>query len=280
MQGPNTINACPRCAHDNSADVRLCTNCGLLLDGLCPACGSQNDHSSRFCGNCRHDFTVQAPDEPHQPVASDLRAEGRSFDVEFERRSSIPPGIDCPRCMHTNEPGAPYCENCGLIFAGVAGDPARPRRTIAGFAMGSLWQRLGGFVVDGIIIFAIFTVMSPITINESFGDVREGFETGQQSRRAAVLDSILSVGYETLLIGALATTIGKRAFGLSVIRADGRRVTFKRSFVRATTKAAMFGLFPLWLSLALIVANISMVAARADKRAIHDLIAGTAVVRT
>ena len=82
------------------------------------------------------------------------------------------------------------------------------------------------------------------------------------------------------LIGALATTIGKRAFGLSVVRTDGRRVTFKRSFVRATTKVAIFGLFPVWLSLGLIVANISMVAARPDKRAIHDLIAGTAVVRT
>lgn len=280
MQGPNTINACPRCAHDNSADVRLCASCGLLLDGLCPACGTQNDHSSRFCGNCRHDFTARTPDEPHQPIAGDLRDEGRASNAELKRTSSIPPGVDCPRCMHTNEPGALHCGNCGLLFASIPDKLRRPRRTIAGFAVGSLWQRLGGFIVDGVIIFAIFTVVSPITINESFSDIREGVETGQQSGRAAVLDSILSIGYETLLIGALATTIGKRAFGLSVVRTDGRRVTFKRSFVRATTKVAIFGLFPVWLSLGLIVANISMVAARPDKRAIHDLIAGTAVVRT
>ena len=279
MQGPNTINSCPRCAYDNSADVRLCANCGQLLDGLCPACGTENDHSSRFCGNCRYDFTAQTPDEPHQSVAGDLRNKDRSSDVEFERTSSIPPGIDCPRCMHTNELGTLYCGNCGLNFATIPSAMKRPRRQVAGFAVSSLWQRVGGVIVDGIIILAIFMVLSPITIDESFSDIRDSFESGA-SQRAVVLDSILSIAYETLLVGAVATTIGKRAFGLIVIRADGRRVTYRRAFVRAAVKTVSLGLIPGWLTAGLIIANIIMVASRPDKRAIHDLIAGTAVVRT
>jgi uncharacterized RDD family membrane protein YckC len=276
MQGPNTMNSCPRCAHDNSADVHLCGDCGLRLDGLCPACHTQNDHSARFCGNCRHDFAAN-PGERHQPSSGDLRDEHHSSPYA-ERTSSIPPGIDCPRCMHTNVPGALFCDNCGLIFANVQ-PRRRQSRTVAGFAVGKLWQRFGGFMIDGLIIFALLMVVAPITINESLSDIRGSIEEGTQSQRMTVLDSILTVTYETLLVAAITTTIGKRVFGLAVIRADGSKVTFKRALVRAGVKALTISLLPGVLPLILIFANVIMVAARSDKRAIHDLIAGTAVIQ-
>jgi uncharacterized RDD family membrane protein YckC len=181
--------------------------------------------------------------------------------------------------MHTNAPGALFCDNCGLIFANVQ-PRRRESRTIAGFAVGKLWQRFGGFMVDGLIIFALLLVVAPITINESLGDIRGNIEEGTQSQRMTILDSILTITYETLLVAGIATTVGKRAFGLAVIRADGSKVTLKRSLVRAAVKALTISLLPGFLPLALIFANVIMVAVRPDKRAIHDMIAGTAVIRT
>jgi uncharacterized RDD family membrane protein YckC len=89
----------------------------------------------------------------------------------------------------------------------------------------------------------------------------------------------LSVAYDTLLVGAIATTIGKRALGLRVIMADGSRVSYKRSLVRAVVKTVSLQFLPGWLTAAIIVANIAMVLVRPDRRSIHDMIAGTAVVR-
>jgi len=180
--------------------------------------------------------------------------------------------------MHTNAPGALFCDNCGLIFANVQ-PRRRQSRTVAGFAVGKLWQRFGGFMIDGLIIFALLMVVAPITINESLSDIRGSIEEGTQSQRMTVLDSILTVTYETLLVAAITTTIGKRVFGLAVIRADGSKVTFKRALVRAGVKALTISLLPGVLPLILIFANVIMVAARSDKRAIHDLIAGTAVIQ-
>ena len=75
--------------------------------------------------------------------------------------------------------------------------------------------------------------------------------------------------YSPVLIGIWSTTIGKRALGLYVVRSNGARCGFWRALGRQLAQilsAILFGI------------GYLMVAFREDKRALHDLIADTAVV--
>ena len=67
-----------------------------------------------------------------------------------------------------------------------------------------------------------------------------------------------------------STTIGKRIFGLYVLRPDGSKLGFGRAFARwlATN-----------LSLILLGIGFLMIAFRRDKRGLHDLICDTMVVK-
>lgn len=69
-------------------------------------------------------------------------------------------------------------------------------------------------------------------------------------------------------------TWGKQACQLHVLRNDGRRIGLGRALLRELVIKALLGLLVLpWLTSAL------MVAIRQDKRGLHDVIAGTRVVR-
>jgi uncharacterized RDD family membrane protein YckC len=85
-----------------------------------------------------------------------------------------------------------------------------------------------------------------------------------------VIDIALNTMYSAVLVSVWATTIGKRIFGLYVVRADGSKVGFGRALAR-------------WISYfasALILGiGFLMIAFRKDKRGLHDLICDTKVVR-
>lgn len=75
--------------------------------------------------------------------------------------------------------------------------------------------------------------------------------------------------YSPVLIGIWGTTIGKRALGLYVVRSNGARCGFWRALGRQLAQI---------LSGITLYIGYLMVAFREDKRALHDLIADTAVV--
>ena len=43
---------CPRCKHENPAEVKFCGECGAGLESVCPACGASNPPGNKFCGGC------------------------------------------------------------------------------------------------------------------------------------------------------------------------------------------------------------------------------------
>ena len=67
-----------------------------------------------------------------------------------------------------------------------------------------------------------------------------------------------------------ATTIGKRAVGLYVLRPDGSKLGPGRAFARYWAPI---------LSALILFIGFLMVAFREDKRALHDLICDTVVVK-
>jgi uncharacterized RDD family membrane protein YckC len=92
-----------------------------------------------------------------------------------------------------------------------------------------------------------------------------GLDTGSLNLVAIAV----AASYYILAVGLWGTTIGKRAFGLKVVNLEG----FKPSMGQAAGRY-----FAGVLSAVILLIGYLMVAFRADKRALHDLIAGTWVV--
>jgi class 3 adenylate cyclase/tetratricopeptide (TPR) repeat protein len=53
---------CPRCQHDNPADVTFCGECGARLESLCPACRAANPATNKFCHACGRPLTPASPE--------------------------------------------------------------------------------------------------------------------------------------------------------------------------------------------------------------------------
>jgi uncharacterized RDD family membrane protein YckC len=249
---------CPRCAYANDEGTRFCNNCGLQIDGLCPSCGTRNAAGPHFCGNCGHDFVAAPADIRSQELAPTQAAE--------RPPEQAPPTVACPRCHSLNEPRAVYCYNCGLPLGGEKGF-ARPHESgLPAFAMGApagFWVRLLALVIDVVILTGAAAVFLPVLFGESIGD-----ET--QSDGAFLFGNIVNTAYFTLLVGMWGATLGKRMLGMRIVRSDGRRVGIGRALGRELATI---------LSLILLLAGYLMVAFRSDKRALHDLIADTVVIR-
>lgn len=76
--------------------------------------------------------------------------------------------------------------------------------------------------------------------------------------------------YFTLFVGACGQTPGKMLLGLKIVDADGQAMTYGRAFLRSLC----------WiLSLLLFSVGFLMIALTRDKRGLHDLLAGTRVIR-
>ena len=127
------------------------------------------------------------------------------------------------------------------------------------------WSRLAAYLIDSLIVGAVFVLTAPRLLNIDLQQWLEQTTTG-----ADAYATVLQVAYFTLTVAIFATTVGKRALGMQVLRTDGGRPGLVRALVRALGQllsGLFFGL------------GFLLIALRADKRGLHDLIAGTVVVR-
>jgi uncharacterized RDD family membrane protein YckC len=92
---------------------------------------------------------------------------------------------------------------------------------------------------------------------------------------AALLMLFMYVGYAPVMLAANdGATWGKQACEQRVVIDDGRPIGFGRALLRELVVKGLMALLilPYWIS-------ALMVGVRRDKRGLHDLIAGTRVVR-
>jgi uncharacterized RDD family membrane protein YckC len=75
--------------------------------------------------------------------------------------------------------------------------------------------------------------------------------------------------YDVLLNGRYGATIGKMAVGARIVQADGSPIGYGRAALRWVGARVSDSLF---------FAGYLMIAMRPDKRALHDLLAGTKVI--
>ena len=124
---------------------------------------------------------------------------------------------------------------------------------------GGFWIRFGARMVDGILLLAVSVLLM----------VAGGFGKGGFFLR--LLGYPIAVAYETYFVGRYGATLGKMACGLRVVRSGGEKLSYGRAFGRYWSTL---------LSSMTFTIGYIMAAFDSQKRALHDRICDTRVIRT
>ncbi len=153
----------------------------------------------------------------------------------------------------------------------AAAMPAATAET-AGF-----WPRCAAYFLDLALLMAVFSIAWPFVAAHygwkaeiSFDELFPKSKLPEDESTTILLLSLLIRGlYEIPLNGRFGATLGKMMMGLRVVRADGSRLGYRVAFAR-------------WcgcrVSDLLLFSGYLLVLFRKDKRALHDVLAGTKVV--
>jgi len=188
--------------------------------------------------------------KPSKPVATAVCSQcGRSF----------------PEDQVVRFEGKPICGACKPMFVqrlkeGLSLDPAL---RYAGF-----WIRFGAKIIDGLIttiVSWVLTIPLALVTASAEGGISFGLMAVQQ-----LIGILIPVMYNTWFVGRFAATPGKMACGLRVVSAEGGQIGYGRALGRT---------FAEWLSAMILLVGYIMAAFDSEKRALHDRICSTRVVR-
>jgi len=170
----------------------------------------------------------------------------------------------------------PYAPPTASIDPPVAGDPHAD--------LASLWARLGGSLLDGLLM-GLTTVPAFLGMRTAdFTAVAEGTPdpfilyriTGTYGLVAAAL-MISVVVVQSLLIARRGQTLGKMVAKTRIVLVDGTPAPFAQAVLLRYWGTILLGYVPLvgqWL-----VMVDALFVFRSDRRCIHDLVAGTKVIK-
>ncbi|MGA3016202.1 MAG: RDD family protein [Bryobacteraceae bacterium] len=152
------------------------------------------------------------------------------------------------------------------------------------FRFGGFWIRFVASMLDGIILAVVAGIFSALLFPAfiSRGFTRSPNPTPDEALAMILpmmgmmgaiflLNMIVGCSYETFFIARLGATPGKMALGLKVVRPDGGPITVGRAAGRYFAKM-ISGMI---LMIGYIIAGFD-----SQKRALHDMICDTRVIRT
>jgi len=224
--------------------------------------------------------TAEIRVEPHVVATPETRPE-LSLETApaqaYAAAAAVPvanPTLYCTQC------GQPYpseemvrfgaatvCANCKDIYA----QRLRETGQVAGARVyGGFWIRFLAVIIDGIALwivnYAIQTatgtrITNPRDLGSVMGSIGLNF----------IVSVALSLFYEAFFLVQYGATPGKMVLRLKVITPDGGRISWGRAIGRYFAK---------WLSGITLGIGYIMAGFDSEKRALHDYIAGTRVIRT
>lgn len=259
----------------------------------CIRCGRQVQAEAAYCWNCG--ATIGTPPAgfipvPSGPAAEPSAAPGAGDVVLPAAVPGVPPGAGWHPFDPSNPPAAPDTVPAGAVAAdawappretAAAAPPAEwpaPGEVSAGMKAGGFWRRVFAWCIDAIVLnilnmpFALLWVSphyemlsSPDLTPEQLATLVGGYAL------AGTTGFLLSWAYQAgLECSVTQATLGKMALGVKVCDGQYRRVSFARASGRFLAK------IPSNLTLGV---GYLMAAFTARKRALHDMIAGTLVIR-
>ena len=207
--------------------------------------------------------------------------------------------IYCSRCGTQNSALAKFCANCGTPFSPEIQLPAtadaqeitpRPQSPawqppspapysppVPATRYGGFWIRLVAAIIDGILVNVVIWPIAMVTavlVGVAGGAVR------MPGAGVNMVNGIVWIGLSTcanwLYEAAMESsskqaTVGKMVLGLKVTDLEGRRISFLRATARHFAKI---------VSGMILLIGFIMAGFTERKQALHDMIAGTLVVRT
>ena len=127
-------------------------------------------------------------------------------------------------------------------------------------------MHLAASLVDSIILAFVLLALQAVFVDEAFFNGADE----DASNVVTTVTFVIDIAYFGTLVAIWQTTLGKRLFGLYIVRPDGSRVGFGRAVARY---------FASLLSAAIMLIGFVMIGLRRDKRGLHDLICDTVVLR-
>lgn len=184
----------------------------------------------------------------------------------------------CHRCGAFVTPGSRYCSGCGLQLTvrasrpsvGSYGTPGLVGLPDGGPDYSGFWRRAVASLMDSALLNGVIVSMCYFyaLLTESIPLHRE---MGMLALVALMFGVLLRWLYFTLLeSSALQATFGKRIVGIAVTDEQGERISLARANGRYWAKIISFCTGGI---------GYLMVVFTARKQALHDILAGTLVVR-
>lgn len=148
-------------------------------------------------------------------------------------------------------------------------------------APAGFWIRLGAYILDWVILQAMLTLLT-LPWTEPLGKLQEAARTELQAPSpdydllarffliSLAISLPLALAYNTFFIGRRGATPGKQLLGLRVVREDGTKLGYGQAAARYLAELVTMLTFG---------AGYVMIAFHPEKRALHDLIAGTRVLQ-
>lgn len=272
----------------------------------CPHC--------QFTQDVNQQWIPENPSQVECPECRSVFYFSHEKGVMLERPQLPSPRQTCPACGLEQSPGR-SCVNCGIVFAthekkaqkataedestgefsfeteeevnfGVDSAPTAKQLPKAGF-----WIRFVAIFLDGIVytilLFGLSLVvmaltggsmmqMMTVTGSGQMGDAQFQAMAAQMSTSFLLINGLNLLLYLVYIIiptGRSGQTLGKKICGIRVIRAAGERgsIGFGRALLRE--------IIGKWLSGLIFGLGYLMVAFHKQKRALHDLVAGTYVIK-
>lgn len=173
------------------------------------------------------------------------------------------------------------CPNCKDVYVqklreGVA--PVQPA-----FRYGGFWIRFVAVIIDGIILGVAGSAVQILLLGSSFRSFTQIRPGAPPDEALAALGSMMGIlgasmligtligaSYEGFFISRLGATPGKMALGLKVVRPNGGPVSLGRAVGRYFAK---------WLSSITLGIGYIMAGFDVEKRAMHDMIVDTRVIK-
>ena len=137
------------------------------------------------------------------------------------------------------------------------------------------WIRFAAKLIDGIIVFILLVVAifvgAETMVPPDDATPMEAAEHAMLMQRIWQLVFVgMMVAFNTIFVGTWGGTPGKLLCGLRIVRPDGTKVSYLRALGRALAEI---------LSAMILMIGYLMAAFDSEKRALHDWIASTRVIR-
>ena len=183
--------------------------------------------------------------------------------------------IPCSQCGEAFEPsdivnikGLPVCGACKPFFLKKIqeGDTR-----VIGFEYRGFWIRLVAELIDGFILWIISQFINMFLTFQVAETVTDPLLILSILSISVSINFMISLFYYVFFNGKYGATPGKMAIGAKIVNTDGTPISYLKAFAR---------FFAEMLSFAILLIGYIMAAFDSQKRALHDRICGTIVIKT